>query len=58
MEKVTDLLRKHVWQGEKITTFVREKFYQDAFLDTSEIIEAKKPSAVRGRAPQVLLLVR
>ena len=45
LEKVTDLLRKHVWQGEKITTFVREKFYQDAFLDTSEIIEAQKPSA-------------
>jgi hypothetical protein len=52
MEKVTDLLRKHVWQGEKITTFVREKFYQDAFLDTSEIIEAEKPSAgARLRPP-------
>ena len=52
LEKVTDLLRKHVWQGEKITTFVREKFYQDAYLDTSEIIEAKKPSAgARPRPP-------
>ncbi len=52
LEKVTDLLRKHVWQGEKITTFVREKFYQDAFLDTSEIIEAKKTSAgARPRPP-------
>ncbi|UCF92489.1 MAG: hypothetical protein JSW39_30215 [Desulfobacterales bacterium] len=44
LEKVTDLLRNHVWQGEKITTFVREKFYQDAFLNTSENIEAPKPS--------------
>ena len=50
LEKVTDLLRKHVWQGEKITTFVREKFYQDAYLNTSEIIEAKKPSA--GERPR------
>jgi hypothetical protein len=52
MEKVTDLLRKHIWQGEKITTFVREKFYQDAFLDTSEIIASKKPFAgARLRPP-------
>jgi hypothetical protein len=45
LEKATDLLRKHVWQGEKITSLVREKFYRDAFLETSEIIESNKPSA-------------
>ena len=52
LEKATDLLRNHVWQGEKITTFVREKFFQDALLNTSEIIEAKKSSAgARPRSP-------
>jgi len=45
LEQVTDLLRNHVWQGEKITTFVRETFYTDAYLNTSEMLEAKNPSA-------------
>ncbi|MDY6863973.1 MAG: hypothetical protein SV062_13420 [Thermodesulfobacteriota bacterium] len=52
MESVTDLLRRHVWQGEKITIFVREKFYQDAYLNTSEIIEVNNPSiGTRPRLP-------
>ena len=52
LERVTDLLRTHVWQGEKITTFVRETFYQDAYLNTSIIVEANNPSAgTRTRAP-------
>jgi hypothetical protein len=52
LEKATDLLRNHVWQGEKITTFVRETFYQDAYLDTSELIKAERPSAgARPRPP-------
>jgi hypothetical protein len=52
LEQVTDLLRRHVWQGEKITTFVRETFYQDAYLNTSPIIEARNHSAgARPRPP-------
>ena len=54
MEKVTDLLRRHVWQGEKITTFVREKFYQDAYLNTSEIIKAQKSAARAERERRAL----
>ena len=44
LERITDLLRSHVWQGEKITTFVRETFYKDAYLNTSEMLEAKNHS--------------
>jgi len=51
LEKTTDLLRNHVWQGEKITTFVRETFYKDAYLDTSEVIEARNHSAGARRRP-------
>ena len=51
LEQVTDLLRTHVWQGEKITAFVRETFYQDAYLNTSVVVEANNPSAgTRPRA--------
>jgi hypothetical protein len=51
LESVTDLLRNHVWQGEKITTFVRETFYKDAYLNTSEILEAKNHSGEARKRP-------
>jgi hypothetical protein len=51
LEEVTDLLRTHVWQGEKITKFVRETFYRDAYRDTSSISETHTPSA--GAASRV-----
>ncbi|MDP2643336.1 MAG: hypothetical protein Q8P24_00185 [Desulfobacterales bacterium] len=50
LEIVTDLLRKNVWQGEKITNLVRETFYRDAFLSTAELIQAKNAGA--GRRPR------
>lgn len=51
MEWATDFLRTYVPGGERITTFVRETFYQDTFLDTSEVIAAETPGvhAVRPR---------
>ena len=33
LERVTDLLRDHVWGGEMIVRVVREQFYQDRFLE-------------------------
>ena len=45
MESVTDFLRKHVWNGEEIITFVRETFYKDGYLSTSEIVSGKKSGA-------------
>ncbi len=36
LELATDLLRRHVPGGERITAFVREEFFQDKFLSTAE----------------------
>ena len=41
LEWTTDFLRDYVWQGEEISNFVREHFYQDAFLTTSELVTKK-----------------
>jgi hypothetical protein len=38
LEWATDFLRDYVWNGERITTFVRETFFQDAFLATSDVL--------------------
>jgi len=38
-ERVVDLLRDHVSHGEQITTFVRDVFYRDANLATSELAQ-------------------
>jgi hypothetical protein len=37
IEKVTDFLRDNVWGGESVTVFVRETFFQDAFLTSGEV---------------------
>ena len=52
-EWATDFLRNYVPGGEKITVFVRETFYQDAFLNTSEVIstETTGVSAARPKPP-------
>lgn len=38
LEWATDFLRDNVWRGEAITVFVRETFFQDAFLNTSPLV--------------------
>jgi len=35
IEAVTGFLRDHVWQGEKVISFVRREFFRDAFLETA-----------------------
>jgi hypothetical protein len=49
-ERVVDLLRDHVWQGEEFTAFVKDTFYQDAFLATSNLTAGPAGSAT---APSV-----
>lgn len=49
-EWVTGFLRDRVPQGEKITVFVREQFFQDAFLATSELVSAPTDDGARPRA--------
>ena len=44
-ERVVDLLRDHVWQGEELTSLVKDMFYKDAFLATSTLTAAPDGSA-------------
>lgn len=48
-EWATDFLRLYVPGGEKITTFVRSTWYKDAFVNLSELIEAKASRSQRVR---------
>lgn len=49
-ERVVDLLRDHMWQGEEITVLVRDVFYRDAYLATSSVAMApvKQPLEAPG----------
>jgi len=38
LEWATDFLRDNVWNGEQITVFVRASFFQDAHLETAEVV--------------------
>lgn len=33
LERVTDFLRDHVWEGDRIVTFVRDRVFQDRFAE-------------------------
>ena len=51
-ERVVDLLRDHVWQGEEITVLIRDLFYQDANLATSSLaIAPVKPPPESPSSP-------
>ncbi len=51
-ERVVDLLRDHVWQGEEITVLVRDLFYRDAYVATSSLALAPvKPPAESPSGP-------
>jgi hypothetical protein len=51
-ERVVDLLRDHVWQGEEITVLVRDLFFPDAYLATSSLATARvKPPAESPSGP-------
>ncbi|MEO8362103.1 MAG: hypothetical protein ABI672_18890 [Vicinamibacteria bacterium] len=45
-ERVVDMLRDHVWQGEELTSFVKDMFYKDAFLATSNLNVARTAPSV------------
>jgi hypothetical protein len=48
-EWAADFLRLYVPGGEAITALVRSTVYKDAFLNTSELVEAKQARSVRVR---------
>jgi len=47
IEQITDLLRDHVWGGDRIVTFVRDTFYKDAFVE-----QARTAAGGQSSAPQ------
>jgi hypothetical protein len=50
-EAAVDFLRDKVWGGEQITNLVKETFYQDADLATSELLQGAAPVAGASRGP-------
>lgn len=51
LERVTNFLRDRVWGGEVIIDFVRDRFYQDAFLEPATPVSSPGPAAVAAPAP-------
>lgn len=51
LEKVTDLLRRHVPGGAAITGFVREEFFKDKFADTTPAERGPSGARVATAAP-------
>jgi hypothetical protein len=45
LEWATDFLRDNVWSGEQITIFIRENFYQDAYLETADMVDGATPAS-------------
>lgn len=39
LERVTDFLRDHVWQGEEVVRVVRETLYKDRHAETSDLVD-------------------
>ena len=46
LERATDFLRDHVWGGERVITFAKDKIYRDAFLERANLEDAA------GAAPE------
>lgn len=55
LELITDLLRNHLWQGDRVISFVKKELYRDRFLERSGSAGAAAPAIV-GPAPLPALL--
>jgi hypothetical protein len=60
IEQVTDFLRDHVWEGDRIVTFVREEFFRDAFVEKGAQVSGPEgvatPPASSSNEPMAALL--
>jgi len=55
LERITDFLRDHVWQGDRVITFVKKELYRDRYLDRGEPTVSATPPGT-GLAPQPALV--
>lgn len=51
LEMATDILRRNVPGGEKITAFVKEQVYEDRYLSTAELVQASSSEAEEHDRP-------
>jgi hypothetical protein len=50
LERITNILRDHVWGGDKIVGFVREALFKDAFIESGAISTAPRaPESARSK---------
>jgi hypothetical protein len=51
LELITDLLRDHLWQGDRMISFVKKEFYRDRFLERSAAAGTAAAPAAVGTTP-------
>lgn len=58
IEATTDFLRDNIWGGESIVRFVRDNFFKDSALETSDLLDqggvsgaSDGPAPMKGRVP-------
>jgi hypothetical protein len=44
LERITNFLRDHVWGGDRIVGFVRQEFFEDAFIENASSASAAAPT--------------
>lgn len=54
LEAAAEFLRDNVWGGESVVRFVREKFFKDSELETSDALGTGDASGVRDGPPPML----
>ncbi len=55
LERVTDFLRDHVWQGEEVVRVVRETLYKDRHAETSDLVApGANACAAEGPCPAMV----
>ena len=55
LERMTDFLRDHVWQGEEVVRVVRETLYKDRYAETSELVEGgAQGCSLEGPCPAMI----
>lgn len=48
LERVTDFLRDHIWQGDKIVTLVKDTFYSDEYAETTTLVKTSRQDSAPG----------